>query len=145
MYAKNTSVPIERSKTEIERILNRYGATAFAYAAKSEAAMIEFQMSGKRIRFVIPMPKKPEDDGWGSGAHIKRWEQSIRQKWRALALVVKAKLEAVESEITTLEQEFLAHIVLPNGQTFGQSVIPRLDEIYSTGKVPAIGWDGELK
>ena len=142
MYARNTSVPVDRSKTEIERTLVRYGADSFAYASKSEAAMIEFQMSGKRIRFVIPLPARPKEE-YGAGAEIKRHEQSIRQKWRALALVIKAKLEAVESNITTIEQEFLAHIVLPGGGTFGDKVIPQIDKIYETGKVPALSWDGD--
>ena len=56
--------------------------------------------------------------------------------------MVQAKLEAVESNITTLEQEFLAHIVLPGGKTFGDEVIPQLEKIYKTGKVPALDWDG---
>ena len=40
-----------------------------------------------------------------------------RQRWRALNLAIKAKLEAVESGIVTFDQEFLAHIVGPSGQT----------------------------
>ena len=140
MYASKTSVPVARSKAEIERTLEKYGAESFAYASKVEMAMIEFQMKGKRIRFVIPMPEKPSDQA--TNASWKTYEQIVRQKWRALCLVVKAKLEAVESEITTMEQEFLAHIVLPGGQTFGDSVIPQIDKIYETGKVPAISWEG---
>ena len=141
MYAKTTVVPIERSKGEIQRTLVRYGAESFAYAEKSQAAMIEFQMTGKRIRFVIPLPARPSGEGYGSGVELKKYDQSVKQKWRALALVVKAKLEAVDSNITTLEQEFLAHIVLPGGRTFGDSVIPQLDQIYLSGKVPQIGWE----
>ena len=36
-----------------------------------------------------------------------RWEQACRQRWRALALVIKAKLEAIDAEISTFEEEFL--------------------------------------
>lgn len=50
----------------------------------------------------------------------KAWEQATRQRWRALHLVVKAKLEAVESGITVFDDEFLAHIVLPDGGTVGR-------------------------
>jgi hypothetical protein len=42
----------------------------------------------------------------------RAWEQAVRQRWRALVLVIKAKLEAVESGITSFEDEFLAHTVL---------------------------------
>jgi hypothetical protein len=45
------------------------------------------------------------------------WEQACRRRWRALALVIKAKLEAAEAGITEFEAAFLAHIVLPDGET----------------------------
>ena len=51
-----------------------------------------------------------------------------------LALVIKAKLEAVEAGITTFDEEFLAHIVMPGGHSIGQFVIPRLEEVYRTGQ-----------
>jgi len=150
MYARNTSVSADRSRAEMQKTLQRYGAIAFAYAEKAEAAMVEFQMAGKRVRFLLPMPRK-DDDKYTHNRHgrlrwqehaLRDWEQSTRQKWRALALVVKAKLEAVESQITTFEEEFLAHIVLPNGRTAGEIALPLINEAYATGKVPAIGWDG---
>jgi hypothetical protein len=141
MYAKNTTVSCEKSKTEIERILTRYGATHFAYTTMPEGAVVQFVNNGKRIRFLVPMPNRPRPDA--PAAHFSRWEKAQRQKWRALALVIKAKLEAVASGICTFEEEFLAHIVLPNGQTAGQHLIPRIDEAYKTGQVPALGWEGQ--
>ena len=50
----------------------------------------------------------------------------------------KAKLEAVESEITTFEEEFLAHILLPDGQTAGDYLLPQLERVYETGKMPTM-------
>lgn len=66
----------------------------------------------------------------------KAYEQAVRQRWRALALMVKAKLEAVEAEIATFEEEFLAHIVLPDGSTVGQTMIPQVAVAYETGQMP---------
>lgn len=63
------------------------------------------------------------------------WEQGCRQRWRALALVIKAKLEAVESGITTFEEEFLAHIVMPDGMTVGNHVRPTIQAWYSGGQM----------
>lgn len=150
MYARNTEVSSERSRMEIEKTLNRYGAEHFAYASRADAAMVEFQMKGKRIRFVLPMPNKEEPrftlDRYrrrrAPELALRDWEQSTRQKWRALALVIKAKLEAVESKITTIEQEFLAHIILPGGRTAGEHMIPLIEKAYADGKVPALGWEG---
>lgn len=144
MYARNTTVSCEKSKTEVERILTRYGASHFAYATMPEGSMVQFVFNGKRIKFLVPMPGRPDIKGqntWGYDARYRKWEQAQRVKWRALALVIKAKLEAVSSGICTFEEEFLAHIVLPNGQTAGQHLIPRIDEAYKTGQVPALGWE----
>lgn len=57
------------------------------------------------------------------------WAQACRQKWRALNIVVKAKLEAVESGIAMFE-EFLAYIVLPNGLTVKDVVVPEIKKAY---------------
>lgn len=143
MYARNTTVSCEKSKTEIEKILKRYGATHFSYTTMPEGAVVQFVNSGKRIRFLVPMPGMPQDQNeYGYPTKIRRWEKSQRQKWRALTLIIKAKLEAVESGICTFEEEFLAHIILPNGQTAGQHMLPKIEEAYITGKVPALGWEG---
>jgi len=68
----------------------------------------------------------------------KAWEQAGRQRWRALALAVKAKLEAVESQITSFETEFMAHIVMPNGKTAGEILLPQIEDSYKNGKMPSL-------
>jgi hypothetical protein len=71
-------------------------------------------------------------------AQRKAYEQAERQRWRALALVIKAKLEAVESGITEFEREFMAHIVLPGGGTVGDWMLPQIEQAYSSGQMPAM-------
>lgn len=119
-YAKDTAVSSEKSRAEIERTLARYGASSFAYAWDQEKAMVGFEMNGFRLRFLLPMPNRddfrytPARRTLRSPAQQeKAYEQPVRQKWRALALVVKAKLEAVEVGIAIFEEEFLANIILP--------------------------------
>ena len=62
----------------------------------------------------------------------------MRQRWRALALVIKAKLEAVEAGIVTFEEEFAMHMVLPNGQTVGEWVVPQINQAYELNQMPAL-------
>ncbi len=52
---------------------------------------------------------------------------------RALLLVIKAKLESVESGIETLEQAFLAHVVMANGQTVYERISEGIALEYLTG------------
>lgn len=143
-YAAETSVSVENSRMEIERTLRRYRADAFAYATEGQRASIMFRMADRQVRFVLtlPDPQAREFTEHSRGrrtpeAAEKAWEQACRQRWRALALVIKAKLEAVAAGITTVEDEFLAHTVLPNGSTVGQWAKPQLDEVYRLGHMPS--------
>lgn len=139
-YAKDTSVSVERSRAEIESMLIRYGADEFASGWRAGEALIGFQYNGMEIRFSLPLPARKDflvtpARGFRrseSAAH-EAWEQGCRQRWRALALVLKAKLEAVEVGITTFETEFLPHVMMPGGQTIAQVLVPRLEQLSSQG------------
>lgn len=146
-YAENTSVSVEASRAEVEKTLQRYGADSFAYGWDQSRALIEFVHEERRIRFILPLPDRQAPEFWKTPARGNRrspeqayaaWEQA-RHRWRqALALAIKAKLEAVEADISTFENEFLAHVVLPNGQTVGDSVRPAIQEAYDSGSVPPL-------
>lgn len=143
-YAENTAVSSDKSRAEIERTLARYGAQEFAYGMKAGCAMIGFRMEDRYVKFYLPLPS-PDDRRFthtpdkGQRRHpddaSRHWEQGCRQAWRALALAIKAKLEAVAAKITTFEDEFLAHIVLPGGRTVADEVRASIAAAYSTGKV----------
>lgn len=139
-FAENTSVPVERSRSEIERTLERYGASAFGYATRDGLAMIEFTIADRHVKFILELPSRTSrvfthhSRGARSPAGaLEAWEQSCRQRWRALALVVKAKLEATEAGISTIEQEFLAHIVLPSGRTVWEETHAAIAQQYELG------------
>ena len=143
-YATTTKVPIARTRDEIEGVLTRYGATGFGYAWEGDRSMVAFNIEGRRVQIMLVMP--PIEDYARTAGNARRttssqqsaWEQACRSRWRSLLLIIKAKLEAVESGITTLESEFLANIVLPDGSTVGQVLAPQIDETYATGKMPAL-------
>lgn len=146
-YAAETTVSVAQSKAEIEATLSRYGATGFCSGWSGELAVIMFEMEGRRIKFTLPLPDKMS---FAKGTKyskpytrtpeevMKAWEQACRQRWRALALAVKAKLEMVDTGISSFEEEFLAHIVLPDGGTVGDWMRPQIDEAYKSGKMPPL-------
>lgn len=135
-YAEKTSVPVDRSQAEIKKILSRYQAVGFAYGEQGERSVVMFEMKGRRFKFILPMPKAPTSQA--TQASIKTYEQLCRSRWRCLVLAIKAKLECVENGITTLEQEFMAHIVLPNGKTVGEVMLPQIESSYQNGKMPPL-------
>lgn len=150
-YAAQTTVSPEKSRAEIEGLLRKYGADQFVSGWGDGQAVIGFRASGRFVKFTLPMPDKGEEKFWytktgrwrspsrrSDSAAALAWEQEIRRRWRALALVIKAKLEAVESGITTFESEFMAHIVMPDGRTVGDHVTPSIAAAYETGKVAGL-------
>ena len=151
-YAEKTSVSVDKSRAEIEKNLMRYGATAFSYAMRNTPtnakAVIQFEHNEKVVQFALPLPELVKFSQTPTGldrepdVQLKHWEQACRQRWRSLNLCIKAKLEAVECEITTFEQEFLAHIVIPGtGETIGSHVIPKIEHAYEVNEVPLIAFD----
>lgn len=145
-YAESTNVSTDKSRTEIERTLQRYGADQFMYGWDQDRAIVGFRMVGRQIRFVLPMPDKkdrrfthtPTGKVRKESSAYSEWEQACRQKWRALSLVIKAKLEAVEAEIAVFDDEFMANIVLPNGTTVSQFMAPQIEAAYESGSMPQL-------
>ena len=150
-YAENTHVSSDNSRAEIERTLRRYGATEFAYAWQKNSALVGFKADGRLVRFMLPLPDFNDEEfrftdtgrSRKQKTQMDAYEQAVRQRWRALALCIKAKLEAVEVGIVTFDQEFLAHMVLPGGKTIGDELVPQIENMIATGKVPALLTMGE--
>jgi hypothetical protein len=101
-FARRTTVTVEKSRAEIERVVKRYGAKGFVSGWQGNRVRIEFLARDRHIRMSMEEPDA---------------EQPKRSKWRSLLLLVKAKLEAVDAKITTFEEAFLADIVMPDGRT----------------------------
>lgn len=132
LFAQQTRVPVAQTRAEIERLLERHKAAQFGTAVDHEIrqARVQFRLCDRIVRFVIQLPD-PKKYG------RERLEQRERQKWRALLLVIKAKLEAVENAIATFEEEFLGYIVMPNDQTMAELAKPLIAGAYTTGRLPA--------
>lgn len=147
LYAKNTDVSVSKSKQDIDKILSKYRADRRGIIEEPGRALIVFERDGRRVQMemFLPHPESKEfkrvRSSYGHQAgdfDPVKHEQACRQKWRALGLVLKAKLEAVESGITSFETEFLAHIFLPGGGTVGKWIGPQLETSYKTGKMPKL-------
>lgn len=145
-YAADTEVSASRSKAEIEATVGRYGATQFATGWDAGGqAMVGFAIEGRNVRFTLTLPARGDiaftHHSRGERtpqAALAAWEQACRQRWRALALVIKAKLEAVETGIAVFDDEFMANIVLPGGRLVSDQVRPAIADAYRTGKVPPL-------
>ena len=133
----------EQSRSEIERTLSRYGADEFMYGTREGQALVAFKLQGRQIRYMLTMPAK-KDYLFTEARRTRRsdksaheaWEKACRQRWRSLALNIKAKLDAVENGIACFEDEFMAQIVLPDSSTVGEFMRPQIAAAYETGSMP---------
>jgi hypothetical protein len=143
-FAEGTDVPVEKTRSELERLVSRHGATGFVYGWDLGVWTVAWRMQGRHIRFrvVAPSDKALEYTAGGRWRPVndrqRAAEQEVRRRWRALLLIVKAKLELIASGDADLESEFLAHMLLPDGSTVGEWVVPQLDQAYQTGQMPAL-------
>lgn len=132
MYARRTKVPVNHTRGEIESMLLKRGASGFLVGSNQEHAMLMFEMQGWRLRFMLPLPKAKRGNDM-------RAAQETRRRWRALLLVLKAKLEAVDSGIVEFEREFLPFICTTNSNsTVADQIVPNLGSLVSSGKMPPL-------
>lgn len=141
-FASKTGVSVDRTKGEIERMLGRYGCTQFqsGWDTDHQTAHVGFRFQNTMVMVGLTMPRADEFQYSVTGrrrpVHVAEsvYAQEIRRRWRSLLLIIKAKLEAVDCGLTTIEREFLADIVLPNGRTLGEWAVPQIAEI-TTGRL----------
>ena len=149
-FASGTKVPAEQTRLDIERLVAAHGADAFAFGAEVDRAQIRFRLEGRVLRFDLPLPALTDPAFTqvrrGAAGLQKRspaaartaWEKACRERWRALLLCIKAKLTAVEAGVVSFEEEFLAHVVMPDGRTVGDVVRRQLALSYADGESPPL-------
>lgn len=140
MYAHDTSVAPERTQGEIMETLRRYKASEYTTGWVENGALVQFRLKNVMVRIHCKMPNQADKEFTQSSRGrrtpqqaMKAWEQAVRSRWRALLLIIKAKLEAVTSGVSSFEEEFLAHVVTESGATVFQTLEPLLAAIPPGG------------
>lgn len=124
-YAKRTKVPAERTRLEIEALMAKRGADQFFTGADRARALLAFRVGGRHMRFTLPLQDC-------------KTQQQVMARWRALFLVIKAKLQAIDLGILTMEEAFLAETVLPDRSTVAETLLPQIENAYSTSNMPPL-------
>lgn len=152
-YAEKTSVDIMRTVSQIEQLVNRHGADGFSYARDQTKAVLQFRLEGRMIRYQVTLPDQSDklfthtpsqkwerqpEEAW------KAWEQACRAIWRKLLLLVTAKLEGIAAGITSVDEEFMSWIVLPDNSTVGDHMLKRVAQSYEDGNMPPMLPEGRV-
>lgn len=139
MAYESTSVSVDKSQSEIRKLLLDYGASRFLFGEEERDGVrwvgIEFGHEGNVVRMSVPLKMPDEkplrekarrahtktfDDIWGEAV-----EQEARRVWRVIFWSLKARMVAVEEQLETFEQAFLAHLVDPaSNLTVWQALAP---------------------
>ena len=128
MAYESTSVPVERSQGQIRKLLSGAGASRLAFAEERDDdgqrwAAVQFVVGLHAVRLRVPL--KPVDER-EVRAKLNRsrtktideirdvlYEQEERRIWRVLAWNLKARMVAVDEQVETFEEAFLAHLLDP--------------------------------
>lgn len=135
--AHSSPPPIEKSRQSIERLLRTHHAEDFLYGTRGGHALISFRMHNWQLRFYLPLPDNPTGMPTAASVLAKR-EHACALRWRGFVQLLKVKLETIAVGASTFEQEFLAYIVMPSGDTVAQEVVPRISQAYADGSVEGL-------
>jgi len=131
-YAEGTKVTVESSRGEITGILAKHGVERMGWSSEPLMDQLVFELSGGTYRLTMTKPTITEirrlyPNAYDEDAKVAgEW----RRRWRANVLLLKAKLEFIESGDTTIERELLPYRVLKDGKT--------IEEMISNGGLPLL-------
>lgn len=124
-FAEDTRVPVAQTQGEVKDRLRKAGADQIAVFESAERTAIAFRLGFAMYRVTIPIP-----------ASEGNRPQEERRAWRLMGLLIKSKLEAIREGATTVEREFLADMLLYDGQTVSERLGPELQIAHDQGRMP---------
>jgi hypothetical protein len=124
-FAEDTRVPVGQSQDAVKKLLKAAGSDQIAVYEAAEKSAVAFRIAGRFYRITVPVVEKANA------------EQEERRAWRLLLLLIKAKLEAVREGATTIEREFLADMLMPDGSTVAEWTAAPLALAYDKGEMPS--------
>jgi hypothetical protein len=149
---KNTAIPPERTKAEIEKLLRVHGITDTQWTSYQGETTLRFvwHLTVKGVEKEVLFQFKPPTIEVKKNIYSRTDQRSIRAitqlqaaSYRLLFWYLKNKLDAVKYGLESMEKEFLSHAVvsLPNGQqtTVGDSI----EAVYESVRSPALTYKPE--
>lgn len=111
-------------------MLLQYGCSDVAVGWRRTEIYVAFHLQHVAIIFRVPLPALTDDliamdeDGnvRGTQARLKEMLRYRALRWRDLKQVIRSKLQSVDIGIETVEQAFMAQLLLRSGQTMSEWV-----------------------
>ena len=136
-YAEGTKVGVDSSRGEITGILTKHGVKRMGWFGDADSGdELQFELGGGQFRFRIEKPTLAEIRRDYPNAYDEqaKLDAEWRRRWRANVLLLKAKLEFIDSGDTTLDRELLPYRVLADGRTLEQAIAAGGVKMLAAGK-----------
>jgi len=141
-YAEGTKVAVDKSRQEIEALMVKHGAQQYIAGFDEGRAFIGCHVYGRRVKFEVARPAAADLKKSRSHRTKDKVAQLLddewRRRWRAQLLIIKARFEIVGTGESTFDHEFAMYIVLPDGSTVAEHLLPRIEQAYLTGDMPPL-------
>lgn len=125
LYMETTRINAERTVSEIQQILSKYGASAVLLeyeACKVSAVSFQHQVENQKIPFRLPCRWKAMEGVLRQSGKRPRYDDTFetwarRVAWRQILRWVEAQLALVETNMVKMEEVFFPYIQTKTGQT----------------------------
>ena len=132
-YAEKTSVPVGRSKEQIEAMLLKIGVEKFAYLSEPANIVLMFSYNGIPYRINMDLPLQSTWDGTE-----KSREQEIRRLWRVSWLIVKNRVVLIEEGAEPFQAAFMPYMAVEGNNTLYEKMQGALKDGRVLDALPAI-------
>ena len=137
-----TKTPVANSRSELERMLTRYGCSSFSTQSDYETGriMVGFVVPDSMEAGAIRIPVRLEINSrevcralYGPLPQGEHWTehgiaQAERVAWRQLVLWVDAALSAAAAGVQKISEAFLAHTLIRDGEGRVHRVVDQMDQ-----------------
>ena len=138
-HYEGTVVPESKTLTEIDQLLRRHKVNTVRWTTAVDMTRIEFSWAfeGQDLAYRIDL-NIPVKDQYGSSLSERGREQERRRLLRVLLNHIKAKLVAVEEELSEMEREFLPYLIVAGGATFGDVAVLEMKQSIIEKRLPEV-------
>lgn len=149
-YASKTEVPVEKTEQDIKTMLKKFGADQIVTQWSEDKSIIGFRVQNLVIKITLYLPTADDPEvTFGPSGRRKSAEEARgalnqlhRSYWRSMLLIIKAKIEAIEKNVSTVEREFYPDVVLPGGLTMAEYIGPHIGQIRAGAPVSSLMLEG---
>lgn len=123
-YADGTKVSVATSRAELSTILTKHGIERQAWSTGPEGDQLGFIYQGKSYRLNVEKPTYEEAVEHLSypTSGVDYVEREWMRRWRALVLLLKAKIEFSSGDDDAFVREFMPFMLTSGGVTLEEIV-----------------------